>query len=158
MDSINCPNCGQKNSEDDRFCSNCGTRLTPVSSPLESQPDVVEESITGAIEESERSETTSVRSTMPPPVTPSFARSTNTNDWESQRVREPVDDDWKMSDLGPPPDRKRRKWWWIVIAILAVLVLLCCGFMFFISATDTGFQWFNDLATQVSEQATEAAR
>ncbi len=156
MNLISCPNCGQENSEDDRFCSNCGTRLTPVSSPLESQQGIVEDSVTGTTEESERSETTSVRSTMPPPVTPSFAR--NTNDWESQRVREPVGDDWKMSDLGPPPERKRRKWLWIVIAILAAVVLLCCGFMLFISATDTGSQWFNDLATQVSEQATEAAR
>lgn len=156
MDSITCPNCGHENSEDDRFCSNCGTRLTPVSSPLESQRNHDEGSDTEATGEPERSETTSVRGTIPPPVTPSFARTTS--DWESQRVREPVDDDWKMSDLGPPPDRKRRKWLWILIAILAILVLLCCGFMFFISATDTGSQWFNDLATQVSEQATEAAR
>ena len=93
-------------------------------------------------------------STIPPPVTPSFARPTN--EW-GQIDREPVDDEWKMSDLGPPPRNKRRTWLWIVVAILAFFVLACCGFLFWISATDAGSNWFNDLATQVSEQATQAA-
>lgn len=94
-------------------------------------------------------------STMPPPVTPSFAR--NTSPWEPVDNK-PVDDEWKMSDLGPPPSKKRRTWLWIIVAILAFFVLACCGLLFWISATDAGSLWFNDLATQVSEQATEAAR
>jgi hypothetical protein len=94
-------------------------------------------------------------SSIPPPVTPSFARPTN--EWD-QTNREPVDDEWKMSDLGPPPRNKRRKWLWVIVAILAFFVLACCGFLFWISATDAGSTWFNDLATQVSEQATEAAQ
>lgn len=154
--SITCPNCGHENNEGDRFCSNCGARLTPISSPLEPEREADESSGSEASLESDTSDTVRARPTIPPPVTPSFARPTN--DWETQRNREPVDDDWKMSDLGPPPARRRRTWLWIIIAILAALVLACCAFLFFISATDTGTQWFNDLATEVSEQATEAAR
>lgn len=80
-----------------------------------------------------------------------------TNEWELAD-REPADENWTMSSLGPPPKRPRRTWLWIIVAILAAFVLACCIFFFWISATDSGSQWFSDFATTVSEEATKQAQ
>jgi flagellar basal body-associated protein FliL len=64
-----------------------------------------------------------------------------------------------MSDLGPAPPQKRRTWLWIVIAILALMVLACCVFMYWVSYTDGGQDWFSGIATEAAEiiEATEQA-
>lgn len=92
-------------------------------------------------------------SSIPPPVTPSFAPSGD--QW--QRDREPTDDEWKMSDLGPPPGRKRPVWLWILIALF-IAILLCCilGFVFF-NYTDTGQQIWDDAIATSEALATEQA-
>lgn len=68
-----------------------------------------------------------------------------------------MDEDWRMSSLGPPPARKRRLWLWILLGFLGLCLLICVGFVIFAS-TGTGQEWLEDFATRVSEQATEAAR
>ena len=80
---------------------------------------------------------------MPPPV--SFAPPPGAS----------VEDEWRMSNLGPLPPR-RRVWMWVLIGILALCLLVCVGFIAF-SLTDTGQNWIEDLATEAAEQATEAA-
>lgn len=62
-----------------------------------------------------------------------------------------------MTSLGPPPARKRRLWLWILIGLLLVCVTLCVAGGIFLS-TDAGQEWFEDIATQASDRATEAAR
>jgi hypothetical protein len=88
------------------------------------------------------------------------------NAWEYERDRlrsgssgGDVDDEWKMSDLGPPPPRKRRTWLWVIIAILGLLVLSCCVFMYWVGYTDSGQDWFSGIATEAAEiiEATEQA-
>jgi flagellar basal body-associated protein FliL len=84
------------------------------------------------------------------------------NAWEFERARVrsgDADDEWKMSDLGPPPSQKRRTWLWIIIAILALLVLSCCIFMYWVTYTDSGTEWFSGIATEAAEiiEATEQA-
>ena len=60
-----------------------------------------------------------------------------------------------MSSLGPPPPR-RQIWLWVLIGIIALCLLVCVGLIGF-SLTDTGQRWFEDLATEAAEQATEQA-
>ena len=62
-----------------------------------------------------------------------------------------------MSSLGPPPAKKRRLWLWILLGLLGVCLAICVGLLIFAS-TGTGQEWFENFATQVSEQATEAAQ
>jgi type VI protein secretion system component VasF len=66
-----------------------------------------------------------------------------------------VEEEWRMSSLGPPPP-KRRIWLWVLIGIIALCLLVCVGIIGF-SLTDTGQRWFEDLATEAAEQATEQA-
>lgn len=143
-----CPNCGHENQDEDRFCSNCGTRLTRNASPEE--PPAPEPATP-----SEPEPEPAPASEIPPQYTPPAAPPRN--EWELPD-REPVDENWTMSSLGPPPKRPRRTWLWIIVGILALFVLACCVFFFWISATDSGGRWFSDLATQVSEEATKQAR
>lgn len=70
---------------------------------------------------------------------------------------EATGEDWRMTSLGPPPARKRRLWLWILIGLLLVCVTLCVAGGIFLS-TDAGQEWFEDIATQASDRATEAAR
>lgn len=145
---MNCPNCGHEITTEDRFCSNCGTRLDPVASPPDDASTMTQAS-TPATEDRPADE----------PVIPTVGRR---NAWEYERAQvrgENVDDEWKMSDLGPPPPRKRRTWLWVIIAVLALLVLSCCIFMYWVSYTDSGVEWFSGIATEAAEiiEATEEA-
>lgn len=38
MDTITCPNCQKQNQNDAEYCSNCGTKLPSISTPLEKVP------------------------------------------------------------------------------------------------------------------------
>lgn len=62
-----------------------------------------------------------------------------------------------MSSLGPPPAKKRRLWLWILLGLLGLCLVIFIGLAIFAS-TGTGQEWLEDLATQASERATEAAR
>jgi hypothetical protein len=82
---------------------------------------------------------------MPPPVSPSF-----------QGEGAGVDEDWKMSDLGPVPERKnRRLWLWIPVGLMS-FVLICCIAIFIWSTTigeDTVNRWATEGAVERTEEA-----
>lgn len=146
MSFTTCPNCGHDVSADDRFCSNCGARLEPEASPAEKAP----ESTSSASEENAPIEGT---------VIPALGRK-NAWEYERDRLRDATgDDEWRMSDLGPPPPRRRRTWLWVVIGILALMVLACCVFLYWVGYTDGGQEWFEGIATEAAEivEATEQA-
>jgi hypothetical protein len=153
---MKCPRCGHENNEGDRFCANCGNRLTPVAPPRENvtepapapEPEKPRDDVYRSPFEQEPGP-----SSIPPPVTPTFSSGNRAPGGGT----EDTDDEWKMSSLGPPPRRKRRVWLWIIVAILAVFLIACCSFLFFVTATDTGQDWFSDFATQVVEEATQQA-
>jgi len=67
-----------------------------------------------------------------------------------------VEEEWRMSSLGPPPSRKRPLWLMILIGLIAVCLLACVALIGF-SLTDTGQEWIDDLSTQAAEQSTEQA-
>jgi hypothetical protein len=139
---MNCPNCGHEITTDDRFCSNCGTRLEPVApSPTQQEPS-----------QDPRTEPSDTGTVLP-------TLGSRRNAWEVQRqqVRSgSVDDEWTMSDLGPPPPQKRRTWLWVIIAILALMVLSCCIFLYWVSYTDSGVEWISGIATEAAEQINQA--
>lgn len=151
MSERTCPNCGHSITADDRFCSNCGARLEPQS--------VTPEEPTTSSTGSETHPTASGETGTTEPVIPTLGRK-NAWEYERDRVQGGADDDeWTMSDLGPPPQRRRRTWLWIVIGILALMVLACCIFMYWIGYTDGGQEWFEGIATEAAEivEATEQA-
>lgn len=153
MSSTNCPNCGHPISADDRFCSNCGARLEPAPTTSGDAGQVTPEAAR------ERTTAPGGDAGSEEPVLPTLGRR---NAWEYERdqMRGAGDDDeWRMSDLGPPPPRKRRTWLWIVIGILALLVLACCIFLYWVGYTDGGQEWFEGIATEAAEivEATQQA-
>ena len=137
---MTCPECGHQNNQGDRFCSNCGASLANVTPPPE-------EPATPAPPASKSTEPTPspTSSPMPPPV--SFA---------PPQVAPSVDEEWRMSSLGPPAGRKRSIWLWILIGIIALCLLSCVAFIGF-SMTDTGREWIEGVATEAAEQATNQA-
>lgn len=142
----NCPNCGKENAEGDKFCSNCGTPLTGA--------EIEEVKVTETVETISPTPTP-----PPPPVTFNPAPSSGPMPPPvsfQPGTRQSVEEEWRMSSLGPPPKRKRSIWLYILIGILALCLLSCIGLVGF-SLTDTGQDWINDLATEAATQATEAA-
>lgn len=123
-----CPQCGHENGENDKFCSNCGASLAEPSSgnPPAASP-------------------ASRANPIPPPV-----------DFNAAPPGASVEEEWRMSSLGPPPTRKRPLWLMILVGIIAVCLLGCVALIGF-SFTGTGQDWFADIATQAAEQATEQA-
>lgn len=145
MSSTNCPNCGQPVTADDRFCSNCGARLSPAApAGGDDREDVPAQQQSGS--------TGDATDAGQEPVIPTLGRK---NTWEYERDRlhssTAEDDEWRMSDLGPPPPRKRRTWLWIVIGILALMVIACCVFLYWVGYTDGGQEWFEGIATEAAE-------
>lgn len=153
MSSTTCPNCGVQVSADDRFCSNCGARLGAF-------PTEADTSLEGAERPGLEPDTSPGEPTPgAEPVLPTLGRK-NSWEYERDRVHSAADEDeWRMSDLGPPPPRKRRTWLWIVIGILALMVLLCCIFLYWVGYTDGGQEWFEGIATEAAEivEATQQA-
>ncbi len=173
-----CPNCGKEVPANDRFCSNCGTPLAPSTSAPETTDDIetvevnqsgdtveIDESAAEALDPTTPTSTPESRGwTPPPPIAPSVSPSPGGRptgaipppvDFKPQS-RPSVDEEWRMSSLGPPPKRKRSIWLYLLIAILAICLLSCVGLIGF-SMTDTGQRWIEDLATEAAQQATEAA-
>jgi hypothetical protein len=67
-----------------------------------------------------------------------------------------VEEEWRMSSLGPPPSRKRSIWFWILIGLVGLCLISCVGLIGF-SLTDTGREWIEGIATEAAEQATQQA-
>ena len=67
-----------------------------------------------------------------------------------------VEEEWRMSSLGPPPSRKRPLWLMILIGIIAVCLLACVAIIGF-SFTGAGQDFFAAIATEAAQQATEQA-
>ncbi len=126
-----CPNCGHENGENDHFCSNCGAQLDAESSGT-SVPDQL------------TPPTSQPSNVIPPPV--DFRAAPGAS----------VEEEWRMSSLGPPPKRKRPLWLMILIGIIAVCLLACVALIGF-SFTSTGQDFFADIATEAAQQATEQA-
>lgn len=156
MASKECRNCGHANDESDRFCSECGARLTPVAAMQDHRPNVAQ-SASGTAESSDPKQTESLPPgpTIPPPVTPSFAQGSDR--WSVRRDDQQVDDDWKMSDLGPPPNQRRPVWKWILLALLALFLLCCVGGVIFFTQTETGQQLWSDAVATAEAISTEQA-
>lgn len=122
--NMECPQCGHVNSEDDRFCSNCGTRLEGDSSiPRQYEP-------------SQRDDTPP-QATVPPERVP----------------EDSTDPEWRMSSLPPEEPPKRRTWLWVLGGILIFCVLLVCAFSIFLT-TGPGQDLLNDLGTRAAELTT----
>lgn len=121
----NCPVCGHENSETDRFCSNCGANLA-VDSP--EPPTPIE------------SPPDPAPGNFPPPVDFSVPAGAS------------VEEEWRMSSLGPPPARKRPVWLWVIIILIGLCLLGCVALIGF-SLTETGQDWIEDLERQATEQA-----
>ena len=138
LDVQRCPNCGQENDAADRFCANCGTQLSSASAPTISATPVSEAPVQPV-------------SSIPPQY-PGFD-----SELTPSQPTGGGDENWRMSSLGPPPAKKRRLWLWVLLGLLGLCLAVCVGLAIFAS-TGTGQEWFEDLATRVSEQATEAAR
>lgn len=174
-----CPNCGKEITPSDKFCSNCGTPLGGQASGTSDVVDVEETievtqdgsaiEIDESIAESDGSPATPPPAstpgwTPPPPIAPSVTPSPAGRVASSiplpvdfkPESRPSVDEEWRMSSLGPPPKRKRSIWLYILIGILALCLLSCIGLVGF-SMTDTGQRWIEGLATEAAQQATEAA-
>lgn len=129
---MECPQCGHVNDEGDKFCSNCGARLSRETSiPRQFQPP-------------ERPAIGPAAST-PPTVSPT-----------DPRPEDPRDPNWRMSPLPEEEPPKRRTWLWVLGGLILFCVLLFCGFSLFITYTDTGQNLMNDLATQAAEISTPA--
>lgn len=186
-----CTECGAPISETNKFCANCGVRV----SPAEGQPPTIhtipESSEEPELPEPQAKDTSGLPPAwMPPPVQPGTGTalelggtSTNSGDADSERaapIPEPpsfmpppvkssfgdapadrpaglagIDDDWKMSDLGPPPPPKRRLWLWIPLSVIGA-VLLCCVVFVILSETileDTFDRWATQVATDSTEES-----
>lgn len=174
-----CPNCGKEITPSDKFCSNCGTPLggqvagAPENIDVEETIEVtprdnggldINETISESTDSAPSSPSSTPGWTPPPPISPSFSPSSSGRMESSipppvdfkPEIRPSVDEEWRMSSLGPPPKRKRSIWLYILIGILALCLLSCIGLVGF-SMTDTGQRWIEDLATEAARQATEAA-
>lgn len=82
---------------------------------------------------------------MPPPV-----------NFSAPQVAPSVEEEWRMSSLGPPAGRKRSIWLYILIGLVALCLISCVGFIGF-SMTDTGREWIEGVATEAAQQATNQA-
>ncbi|HYH12116.1 MAG TPA: zinc-ribbon domain-containing protein [Thermomicrobiales bacterium] len=126
---MECPQCGHVNGEEDKFCSNCGARLTAGTSiPRQFVPP-------------ERADT------PPPSAVPQATQPVE------PRAEDPHDPEWRMSPLPEEAPPKRRTWLWVLGGIILFCVLLFCGFSIFLT-TGPGQNLLDDLATRSAELIT----
>ena len=170
-----CPNCGKAITPNDKFCSNCGTPLAGRAEEASVETTMVEDTFSEEVDRTtgetvvtdERDVRTSVdepargttftestSSSTPPPPRGGYPMPPPVDFVPSSRPS--VEEEWRMSSLGPPPKRRRSIWLYILIGILALCLLSCVGFIGF-SLTDTGREWIENMATEAALQATEAA-
>lgn len=131
---VRCQNCGHENPADATYCENCGVRLRKDVNIPPQYPS------TG---EPQRHEPTNV---APSPY--------------QQRPAEPPDEEWRMSNLGPPPQPKRRIWLWVLVGILIACVLICVVLfvLSYLLGSGNAPGWLQDAATNAAVRATKEAR
>ena len=140
-----CTQCGHENGADDKYCANCGTKLpgqSPSINEPESTPPATPNWADGKTQSNETP--TPPSGSIPPPV-----------EFRPVGQGPSVEDEWRMSSLGPPPKR-RRIWLWVIIGLIALCMLICVGFAVYVQ-TDSGSNWWSDFQTQVADEATKAA-
>lgn len=163
-----CSNCGQELAPEAKFCSNCGA---PVKSGASSVTPSGDASPTGSERDwggysADPSETREQTPASPPPPPPSPNQSFSGDGFsdkkpawevERERLREEADDEWSMSDLGPPRVQPRRKWLWVLLGMIALVVIACCVGMGWIAFTDSGSEWAENIISTSEALATEQA-
>ena len=160
-----CSNCGHELAPDANFCPNCGapvddsgasnTSAPRGKSPLDSDRDWGGYSTGG--------EETREESAAPPPppgnepYTGDGGFADRKPDWEieRERLRSSSQDEWAMSDLGPPRGRPRRTWLWVLLGLIALVVIACCVAMWWITFTDSGIEWAEGIIATGEALATQ---
>lgn len=168
-----CSNCGQQLADEAKYCSNCGAPVqtgAPDSSSAESDRERERRedferawgsstpSPSAASNESDTSSPSS--SDDDQSYEGGFADRKATWEVEREKLRDQSNDEWAMFDLGPPKPQRRRRWLWVLLGMIAFIVIACCVFGWWITATESGTQWFEGIATQAAEEmqrATESA-
>lgn len=163
-----CSNCGQELAPEAKFCSNCGAPVKAgapgANEPKDSSPSGSDRDWGGY--SSDTQETRAESPATPPPPPPSSNQSFSGDafadrkpDWEIERdrLRGDTDDEWSMSDLGPPKRRTRRTWLWVLLGMIALVVIACCVFMGWIAFTDSGTEWAENVVSTSEAMLTQEA-
>lgn len=162
---MTCSNCGHELAPDAKFCSNCGASVQPGASNTkssgDSSPAGSERDWGGYSAGNDWGREASSTSTTPPPSDQPFTGEAFTDrkpDWELERERlRNADDEWAMSDPGPPRRRVRRTWLWVLLGMVALVVIACCVGMYWIAFTDSGTEWAESVIATGEALATETA-
>lgn len=162
---MNCSNCGHELAPDVKFCSNCGAPVqsgaSSANTPVESNPSGSERDWGGYSTGSTASGTSAP---PPPPAEPqptysgdeSFTDRKPTWEMEREKLRQDVDDEWSMASLGPARPQRKRTWLWVLLGLIAFMIIACCVFGWWITATESGTEWFEGIATQAAEEIQKA--
>lgn len=167
-----CSNCGQQLTADAKFCANCGAPVQAGGAST-TAPSAESDRERQRREDFQNAWGGSGPRQQPEPdaFTPAPTADDDSSadgfasrpaSWETERanLREQTQDEWSMTDLGPARPQRRRTWLWVLLGIIAFIVLACCVFGWWITATDSGTEWFEGIATQAAEEmqrATEQA-
>lgn len=179
-----CSNCGNELAPEAKFCSNCGA---PVNTGASADAEPRNESSAERRERERREdfekawgssaspsqpESTQPEAEpateLPEPDAGTYSDSTYEGGfadrkptWETEReqMRTQTTDEWSMPDLGPPAaPRRRRTWLWVLLGIIVFVVIACCVFGWWITATESGTEWFEGIATQAAEEIQNATQ
>lgn len=159
-----CSNCGHELAPDVKFCSNCGAPVqsgaSSANTPSGSSPSGSERDWGGY----STGNSEPPASTPPPPAAPaqSYSGDESLTDrkptWEVERdkLRQEADDEWSMASLGPARPQRKRTWLWVLLGLIAFVIIACCVFGWWITATESGTEWFEGIATQAAEEIQKA--
>lgn len=165
-----CSNCGQALAPEAKFCSNCGAPVNTGASSVSQSESDRERERREDFEKAWGGTSNSAKSFTPPPPPEEkpadpydesayeggFSDRKPTWEIEREKLREEPSDEWAMFDLGPAKPRRRRTWLWVALGLIAFVFLACCVFMWWITATDAGTEWFEGIATQAAEEIQRA--
>lgn len=163
-----CSNCGHQLAEDVKFCSNCGAPVNYGASgsstdagarPGDEDRDWGGYSAAPTSQHPEQSFTPPPSPTSNQPFSGDESFADRKPDWEieRERLRSEADDEWAMTNLGPPKPTRRRTWLWVLLGIIGLMILACCVFAGWIAFTDSGTEWAENVISTSEAMATEAA-